>query len=150
MPNALCPHCHQQGEPVQTTTVQALVTDEFRHLLVEGPYYLCQTPDCGVGYYGPTEAAVLHPYQLKAPLHFKTGAHPRYACYCNKVTEDEVFHTVREKGLVQMQAIIRSLRGEAQSDCRHKNPLGRCCSERFHELIDLAKKAHKESSSDEI
>ena len=121
-PSVPCPHCGQLSTPIPQVTVASLVVDEAQSSVVDSPYWLCTGFNCPVAYFTSADAEVLTTDRLRTPLHFKRDAHKRYACYCNKVTEEEVRQMVREKGLDRMQPIIRTLRGEAQSDCRHRNP----------------------------
>ena len=138
-----CPTCGTHGTKVATVTVRAMALEEEQARVGDTEYHLCTTPDCETAYYSVDRALTLSVEQIKAPLHFKTSAHKRYVCYCNKITEEDVRSAVQNHGQTKMQAIIRSLRGEAQSDCVHKNPFGRCCTERFHHVIDAAIKNHE-------
>jgi len=132
-----CPQCGAAGTPVATVTVRSLALPELQDRIDDAPWHLCLSPDCDIAYFEPGGHR-LRPAQLTAPLWFKAGAHPRYACYCNKVTEEEVRRMVREKGVTEMPQIIRLLRDEVQSDCRHRNPFGVCCRDRFHQVVRQA------------
>lgn len=134
-----CPNCQSKGISVAEVTVRAMAVDEAKDKLRHTSYQLCTQPDCPIAYFAAEGDPTLTTADIKVPLHFKTDAHKRYTCYCNKITDDEVKQVVSEKKLDKMQAIIQLLRGEVQSDCIHKNPFGHCCTDRFHHVIEQAK-----------
>ncbi len=94
------------------------------------------SPDCNVSYYNSEK--VFDKSALKKPLWYKKDANPKYACYCRKITQEEVTKAVIEKGLTQAGPIMISLRGNVKSNCKINNPTGHCCHPAFNEMIDKA------------
>jgi bacterioferritin-associated ferredoxin len=101
-------------------------------------YFLCMAKSCEVAYYGNDGSLVALASDLKVPLWYKDGAEPRYACYCSRVTADQVRSAVREGGartVAEVNAITGAMK---DSDCLHNNPLGKCCHAIIKEVIEEA------------
>jgi bacterioferritin-associated ferredoxin len=73
---------------------------------------------------------------VNVPLWFKRKAHPIYACYCSKVTKDEVINAIRKENAMTVQDINRITGSMKNSDCSHHNPLGKCCHKIIQDIID--------------
>ena len=108
--------------------------------------YLCKNPNCDVGYYN--SEAVFDKSALKAPLWYKKDANPKYACYCRKITQEEVTKTVIETGLTEAESIMLHLREHVKSNCKINNPTGHCCHPVFNEIIKKALKKSATGSAD--
>ncbi len=93
-------------------------------------------PDCDVGYYN--SESVFDKSALKKPLWYKKDANPKYACYCRKITRDELTKTVLETGLTSAGDIMLHLRGNVKSNCKINNPTGHCCHSVFNAMIEKA------------
>ncbi|MEG1254354.1 MAG: (2Fe-2S)-binding protein [Clostridium sp.] len=72
------------------------------------------------------------------PIWFKQDADPKYICYCNKVTEQEIIDAVINKGAKDMKDIIRLTGAMKNARCEVNNPLGKCCGSVIQETIDKA------------
>ena len=131
-----CPQCDQTGIMVRDLTVQNLLSQEAKNRLVKpNAYYLCSNPDCKISYYSIKAKHFFDINDVKVPIWFKKDANPVYACYCNKLTKEEVIAFVKETGIDDMNKIIIRLRGKVKNTCVAKNPSGQCCNEYFNELI---------------
>jgi len=73
---------------------------------------------------------------VKVPLCFKKDANPKYACYCSRVTEEEIIKAVVEYGANTMEEVINLTGAMSNSDCQKKNPLGKCCHKIVQDAID--------------
>ena len=94
----LCPRCGGLGKQVRAQTVRSLVLESLAEAVEDQDYYLCLDEACEVAYFAMGLAQVLKTTDIKVPLWFKNGAAPKYACYCSKVTEDQVRMAVVEGG----------------------------------------------------
>jgi len=126
-----CPTCKVQGTLVKNITVQHLVLDEIRNEVGSSDYYLCMNENCDVTYYEPKSVKKFSRNQLNVPIWFKKDADPKYACYCSRVTEQEVIDAVSKQGATSMKEVLKITGAMANSQCQKKNPLGICC----HQII---------------
>ncbi|NPE27671.1 (2Fe-2S)-binding protein [Methanococcoides sp. SA1] len=130
----VCPICGDSGEQVRSITVKHLVKKEKVEDVIDENYLLCMNEDCEVAYF--TETGVKFKIEdMKVPIWFKKGADPKYACYCNEITEEEVIETVVNTGTDNMKDVMTAIKGEVRSHCKVKNPLGKCCTQAFNEAI---------------
>lgn len=133
-----CPTCGKQGQKIANETVKHILKAKCKSEIGEKDYYLCMNPDCHVAYYN--SESVFDKSALKKPLWYKKGAKPKYACYCRKITEEEVTKAVTETGLTEAGPIMLRLRGNVKSNCKINNPTGHCCHPVFNEMIEKALK----------
>ena len=133
-----CPQCARQGRKVGRETVASLVREELTARVGEGPWYLCMSDACDLAYYSGGGSRHYSQGDISVPLWFKKGASPRYACYCNKVTEAQVIQAVRESGARTVEEVNGITGAMKDSDCTHNNPLGRCCHGIIQEAIAKA------------
>ena len=135
-----CPQCDSNGILVRDLTVKSLLKSEAKEQIRDTAYYLCSNSECDISYYGTGKNNRFKTEDVNVPIWFKDDANPIIACYCNKISKDEVISTVKETGLDEMNAIIKHLRGKIKCVCSVKNPTGTCCDDFFNELISLALK----------
>jgi len=133
-----CPKCGEKGARVKSGTVRYLLDDEHRKAVTDKIYGLCLSPDCEVSWYAQDGTHHFTTDQTQTPIWTKKDADPVMACYCNEITRQMVEDAVKKKGLRDMESIITHYRGEVQSTCAVKNPMGKCCTEAFGEMIDEA------------
>lgn len=131
-----CPSCNKEGQKVSNETVRSIVLTNCESKAVESGFYLCMNPNCSVAYYSSN--LVFDKSDLRIPLWYKKGADPKYACYCRKITQEEVTKAVLEKGLTQADDIMFYLRGNVKSNCKINNPTGHCCHPVFNKMIEKA------------
>jgi len=137
---ANCPKCGKRARLVKNQTVRFLLKPEIAKEVKKNnsgkeDYHLCMDKLCDVSYF--KENIVYNVYDMNEPIWFKKNANPKWACYCNKVTEQDVIKAV-EDGLTDMAAIIERVNGKMVSQCQVKNPLGLCCTQAFNEMIENA------------
>jgi Zinc binding domain len=131
-----CPSCSETGKEVANETVKNLVQAKCQSKVREKDFFLCMNPDCDVAYYN--SESVFEKSALKVPLWYKKDAPPKYACYCRKITQEEVTKTVLETGLTKAGPIMLHLSGHVKSNCKINNPTGHCCHPVFNEMITKA------------
>lgn len=114
-------------------TVESLLMS--KQYYVEGnSYCICLNPDCMVAYYD-NENNTICESSLKVPIWFKNGAKPQYACYCSKVTVDDVIRAV-VKGARDVKAVSELTGAMKNSDCIRNNPSGKCCHNEIQRIIN--------------
>ena len=139
-----CPKCYEIGEKVKNITVKHMVSENLRGKVVdEETYYLCMNEDCDVVYYNLNNERVFYKEEVKVPIWFKKNANPKYICYCNHVTEQQIINAVLYDGAKNIKDIIRLTGAMKNAKCEINNPLGKCCSPFIQETINKALNSKK-------
>ncbi len=131
-----CPDCNNQGVSVKRLTVEHLVTENCRNAVVGDQYKICMNEDCDVVYFDVDSGTRFLRDQVKVPIWFKKDANPKYACYCSKVTEEQVIEAVVKHGAKTIQEVNALTGAMKNSNCKENNPLGICCHKIVQEAID--------------
>jgi bacterioferritin-associated ferredoxin len=131
-----CPVCKTSGVKVKSITVRHLVDNTLTELGGDTDYYICMNEKCDVVYYNPESGVKFDKQQVKVPIWFKKDANPKYACYCSKVTEEQVIDAVIKHGAKTVKDIIEITGAMRNSQCEKNNPLGKCCHEIIQKTID--------------
>ncbi|NPE31261.1 copper chaperone Copz family protein [Methanococcoides sp. SA1] len=131
-----CPVCENNGMLVGSITVKHMVLNELAEQVLDDNYHLCMNEKCDIAYYNLESNSTFETKDIKVPIWFKKDADPKYACYCNKITEDQVIKIVVEKGLTTMKDIVLDINGNMKSQCKINNPTGKCCSKVFNSIIN--------------
>lgn len=134
--NNLCPVCRKPGKMVKNITVKHLVLDELIDRVGDSDYYLCMNNECDVAYYNQEADVKFNKQQIKVPIWFKKDANPKYACYCNKVTEEQIINAVVNEGANTMKEVLKITGAMSNPQCQKKNPLGKCCHQIVQDAID--------------
>lgn len=136
----LCPICNGNTQQVKYITVKHFIKDDIINDLYEGDYHICLNKDCDVVYFNENKNIILKKQHIKVPIWYKKDANPKYICYCNKVTEEQIINAVLVDGAEDIKDIIRLTGAMKNGKCETKNPLGKCCSPIIKETIDKALK----------
>ena len=136
--NYICPICNGEGIKVNNITVKYLVIDDLTDQIKEDTYFICMNEDCNVVYFNSDLKISYSKKQVKVPLWLKRDANPKYICYCNKVTEQQILNAVLNDGAKDMKDIIRLTGAMKNGKCETNNPLGKCCSSFIQETINKA------------
>lgn len=97
---------------------------------------MCENPNCDVVYFSKDENTIIIKNEIKVPVWFKKDANPKYACYCNRVTENQIVDAVINKGARNMKDIIKLTGAMKNDQCEIENPSGKCCRKVVQEAID--------------
>lgn len=116
-----------------------MVYDESLKQVGNDDYYLCMNEECDVVYYNRESGVKFSKKEVKVPIWFKKDADPKYVCYCNKVTEEQVIDAVVNNGAENMKDIVRLTGAMKNGQCEIKNPLGRCCHSVVQNAINEGK-----------
>ncbi|MBR0600101.1 MAG: BFD-like (2Fe-2S) protein [Caproiciproducens sp.] len=134
--NNLCPVCEKQGTLVKNITVKHMVLDELTEQIGDKDYFLCMSEECDITYYNTESNIKFNKQQVKVPIWFKNGANPKYACYCSKVTEEQVITAVVKDGAKNMKDVLKLTGAMKNAQCQKNNPLGKCCHQIVQDAID--------------
>lgn len=94
--------------------------------------------ECNIVYFNTDLNVSYNKHQVKVPICFKKDANPKYICYCNQVTEEQIISAVLKDGAKDMKDIIKFTGAMKNGKCEINNPLGKCCSPFIQETIDKA------------
>ena len=133
-----CPVCDTEGVAVSKVTVEHLVIPADETKVDGADYFLCMNTDCNVAYFNPLTKTRFMKDQLIVPIWFKKNANPKYACYCSKVTEDQVVEAVVIHGAKTVKEVNAITGAMKDSNCKENNPLGVCCHQIIQGVIDQA------------
>ena len=103
----MCPKCKSKGIEVKNITVKHLVDDEFVNQVKEHTYFVCMDEGCNIVYFSSDLKVSYSKEQIKVPIWFKKDANPKYICYCNRVTEQDIINAVINDGAKDIKDIIR-------------------------------------------
>lgn len=134
--SGVCPICNNKGESVSEFTVKHLVTDDSWKEVVENQYRICMNKDCDIVYYNVVNSAKFLKDQIKVPIWFKKDANPKYACYCSKVTEEQVIDSIVKHGAKTVQEVNAVTGAMKNANCKENNPMGVCCHKIIQEVIN--------------
>lgn len=132
----LWPACGKKGILVKNITVIHIVSNNFVEQVGEDDYFLCMSEDCNITYYNLKTGVKFNKLQMKVPIWFKKDANPKYACYCSKVTEEQVINAVVKEGATNMEEVLKITGAMNNSNCLENNPLGKCCHQIIQNAID--------------
>ena len=113
-----------------------MVTDDYRNAVDGDQYKICMNEDCDVIYYNLDKEIKFLKDQVRVPIWFKKDADPKYACYCSKVTEDQVIEAVVKYGAKTVKEVNAITGAMKNLLCKENNPLGVCCHKIIQEAID--------------
>lgn len=75
---------------------------------------------------------------IKTPIWYKKDADPKYICYCNKVTEQQIIDAVLLEDAINIKDVTRITGAMKNAKCEINNPLGKCCSSVIQDTINKA------------
>ena len=133
-----CPVCGDAGKLVKNVTVRHLVKKEFGEAINDLDFAICMSENCNTVYFSINEHVIIEKNQVREAIWYKKDADPKYACYCNKVTFDQIKEAVRIIGDKNMSKVINYTGAMKSCHCEISNPLGICCHETIKQAIDEA------------
>lgn len=133
-----CPVCGNDGVAVSTVTVEHLVRPVLRSEVTGKDYFICMDENCKVVYFDLITGVKFMNDQVNVPIWFKKDADPKYACYCSKVTEEQVIDAVAMQGAKTVKEVNALTGAMKNSNCKANNPLGVCCHPIIQAAIDKA------------
>jgi copper chaperone CopZ len=142
----LCPACGNTGKAVGSTTLRALLKEEFRDrvagearccsdpepgvcrpVAAEAGWRFCGSPDCDVVYCAEEGGTTFVKSQLRVPVGVKERVGERPLCYCFGHSVASIKEELRTKGRSDsLEDIRQKMKGQGCS-CEVTNPSGSCC-----------------------
>ena len=122
----LCHQCGREGQPVDRTTIDALLKHESLSQVNGSQYAFCETPSCPVVYYA-ADGTEFEKNQVRVRVGLKETEDPVTVCYCFRVTERMIREEVQRTGRSSASARIRADVKAGNCRCEVENPGGRCC-----------------------
>ena len=117
-----------------------LVHDHLVNQVVDGRvYHICLNEDCQVVYFNLDDHLVFKQEDVKISIWFKKDADPKYICYCNQVTEQQIIEAVLDHGAKSLKDVVKLTGAMKKCQCERNNPLGKCCTPLIEETIQKAK-----------
>ncbi|PID28583.1 MAG: hypothetical protein CSB55_04430 [Candidatus Cloacimonadota bacterium] len=139
MEKNICPVCREEGKKVKGEVARNFVKPELKDQLSKEEYFLCLTEGCDVAYYHPEEEKVYrNPDDVKIPIWYKAASGEVFACYGNKITEEEVIKAVVENPLYSREKIIEFMNKKEDCGCSKISPDGEDCKEQFDVILEGA------------
>lgn len=114
--------------------------DHLTYKVKDESYYICSNEDCNTVYYNSNYSSVFTKKDMKIPIWYKKDASPKYICYFNKVTEEEIINAVINDGAKDIKDIVKLTGAMKHANCEINNPFGKCCSPHIQETINKALK----------
>jgi len=136
----VCPICQGLTQEVENITVRHFVNNGSADKLNEDNYRICLNEDCNVVYYSSKSNVIFEKNDIKVPIWFKKDSNPKYICYCNQVTEQQIIDAVLNHGAKNLKDIVSLTGAMKNGRCEINNPLGKCCSPFIKETIHKALK----------
>lgn len=133
----ICPECHGESQEVKSITVEHFVHDSLVDKVEKGNYHICLNKDCDVIYFKIEQELIFKKDSIRVPIGFKKDANPKYICYCNKVTEQQIIDAILNKDAKNMKDIIRITGAMKNGECETNNPLGKCCGPTIQKIINV-------------
>ena len=127
-----CPACGKEGISVPLATVKSLVVNTLGARL-KGEFYICSTPSCAIVYF--SQSTVFKQMDVAVPLFWKDGVNPKFVCYCNHVTEEEIMKAVIHDNARTLKDITRLTGAVRNGKCINNNPKGVCCHKDIETII---------------
>lgn len=132
----VCPVCCGKTQEVKSITVKHFINDNFVDEIKNSNYHICLSKDCDVIYFDFNQGLVFKKDAIKIPIWFKRDANPKYICYCNQVTEQQIIDAILHENAQNMKDIIRITGAMKNGECEINNPLGQCCGPTIQEVIN--------------
>lgn len=131
-----CPVCHTPGQSVPFETVKSLVKHSTSPNMKDTEFFICLAPDCEVVYFG--HDTVFRQKDVIVPVAYKAGTNPKFVCYCNRVTEEEIIRAVVDGGAKTIGDAARLTGAMKNGRCLTANPKGFCCHKDIEAVIRRA------------
>ncbi len=132
-----CPICKGDAQEVNSRAVKHFVKEALLDRVHVGKYFICLNENCEVVYFNQRNV-IFRTKDIKVPIWFKKDADPKYICYCNHVTEQQIIDAVLFQGAKNIKDIIKITGAMKNANCRVNNPLSKCCSPIIQDTINKA------------
>jgi len=129
--------CGTIGALVNSKTVENIVIDEIEEgVLKHEILSLCMDKGCEMAYFSADYGYLYLQSGLKVSLDYKSDVEVRYACYCKKLTVEQLKNLVLKEGARTIKDVFRFYSPIIVEECKIKNPFGYCCIPDVKKMID--------------
>jgi NAD(P)H-nitrite reductase large subunit len=94
--------------------------------------------ECDIVYFSADLQDIFTTKDMNTPIWYKKNADPKYICYCNYVTEEEIINTVLTHGVKTVREVVKITGAMKSCNCEINNPLGKCCMPYIQAAINKA------------
>lgn len=94
--------------------------------VIEEDYYICTDSECNTAYFSLSKMTVFDNDDISTPIWYKANAKTRYACYCNKVTIEEVKEAIQVHGCKTIKDLMKVTKVMINGQCKINHPYGQC------------------------
>lgn len=122
-----CPACGQQGLPVGTVTLRALLHPSKFEAVQSPNYRFCASPTCAVVYYAEDGQPSFTTIDLRVPVGLKQREAPHPICYCFGHSLESLAEAWRTEGQIAAVDEVRAAVKAGTCRCDRTHPSGRCC-----------------------
>ncbi len=131
--------CGTSGALVSHETVQYLRSEPYKEDLRLEIFSLCMHPDCEMAYYSADYGYLTLQREMTTPIDFKADASEKYACYCNKITIDDIRHAVLKEHASHIKDIFRFRGPIIVEKCKLNSPFGCSCIADINKMMEEIK-----------
>lgn len=131
-----CKKCEEKAQKVDKEIVRHFVINSLKKSIIDGDYYLCLNEECRTTYFNKENTIILKNSDLNTQIGFKKDSYPKYICYCNKVTEQQIIDAVVNNNARSIKDVVIITGAMKNSNCKINNPLGKCCSSDIQKIIN--------------
>lgn len=129
--------CGTTGALVPSETVESLIEKEVeKHQYKYEIFSLCMDPVCEMAYYSADYGYLYLQRDIKTAIDFKEDSKEKYACYCHKITIDDVRKAVKEQHVRSVKELFMSHQPIIVSACVKSNPFGCTCMGDISKMIE--------------
>lgn len=121
-----CPECRTKGEPVDSLTVKALLTETALGRFERGEYRFCADADCSIVYFHGS-AHAFRTADIRVPVWQKAPLGARTVCYCFGENEADIVSEIERAGESRAVSRVRAHIAAGRCVCEVRNPRGVCC-----------------------
>ncbi len=108
---------------------------KHKNLITSDDYFICLDPTCNVVYFSLESETIFNTNDINTPIWYKENAEIKYACYCNKVTVEEVISVINSHSCTSIKDLMKYTQVMINGKCKTTHPKGQCCSTELNKLI---------------
>jgi hypothetical protein len=122
----ICPHCSQEGNSVETLTLQSLLQEELlKNVNNESSYKYCKTSTCDISYFSKDYYFLVSELKVKATDKDQGLDVP--VCYCFNYSRESILKDIKTNGESNALKEIKYKMKDPGCFCERSNPQGNCC-----------------------
>lgn len=129
--------CGTVGALVESDTVESMIREEVeKGSFTREIFSICMDEICEMAYFSADYGFLYLQRDIQVPLDFKQDAQIKYACYCKKITVEQLERAVKLENARKIKDIFKFQSPIIVEECKLKNPFGFCCVPDVKKTID--------------